>query len=66
MPKELDEKVTKVHLHALGAEHTVTTQEQAAETGANVYSILKVLRVLRGGTSRGTDNEFVISVVSFR
>ena len=45
--------------------HSVwTTQEQAAHAGVNVSSVLKVPRVLRGGTNRGTDNEFVISVAA--
>ena len=30
------------------------------------FSVLEIPCVMRGGTSRGTDNEFVISVVSFR
>ena len=39
MPKELDERVTKVHLHAIGAELNVTTLEQAAFSGVNALWI---------------------------
>merc|ERR1712064_48411 len=38
LPKELDEKVAKLHLPALGAELTVLTQEQADYIGVKVES----------------------------
>merc|ERR1712135_1734 len=41
LPKELDEKVAKLHLPALGAELTVLTQEQADYIGVKVEGPFK-------------------------
>ena len=41
LPKELDEKVAKLHLLALGAELIVVTQEQADRIGVKVEGPFK-------------------------
>jgi len=41
LPKELDEKVAKLHLKALGAELTILSQEQADYINVDIHGPFK-------------------------
>jgi len=41
LPKELDEKVAKLHLAALGAELTILSEDQADYSGLNITGPFK-------------------------